>query len=94
MKNIPKIIKLKEQYKKLHKMHDKKAALYKELENSTIYELCTYDVRPDDVRKGRYFLFEISNKKMVSDGTSQTIKKWLDRRKIDINLVFNHEILI
>jgi hypothetical protein len=92
-KNVTKIITLKNKFSKLEVMQGKRAELMKELERSTIYELCTYDVRPDEVRKGRFFLFEISTKKMVADGTVTTIMKWINRRKIDINLVYNHEIL-
>jgi len=90
---IAKIIKLKDKFKKLEVMQDKRTQLMKDLEASTIYELCTYDVRPDEGRRGHFFLFDISTKKMVSDGTTFTIIKWINRRNIDINLVYNNEIL-
>ena len=92
-KNIAKILDLKEKFKQLNILQDKRGQLLRELEQSTIYELCTYDVREDEGRKRYFFLFEISTKKMVADGAVTTIMKWIDRRKIDINIVYNHEIL-
>jgi hypothetical protein len=92
-KNISKIKDLKERFAKLSELQGKRAALMKELEASSIYDLCTYDLQTMPGRKKHFFLFEISSKKMIASGTVSSIKKWINRRKLDINLVYNHEIL-
>ena len=90
---IDKIVKLKEKFEHLKELHGKRARLMKELEASSIFELCEYDLRPQPDRRNHFFLFEISSKKMIVDGTGNKILLWLARRGIDIELVFNYEQL-
>lgn len=79
------------QIDKLIELSEKKTELLKELKQSLIYEQSVYDVRR--CNKDTFMLFEISTHKIVRSGNAEYIHKWLQRRKIKPELVYNYELL-
>lgn len=67
--------------------------LAKEYKQAVIYKSCTYDVRPLTGRWDYYMLFEIESKKRVQDGSPREIRKWLERRNIPPEKVYNYSII-
>jgi len=74
---------------KLIELNDKKTALLKELKDALTYENCNFAIDKQPDRDGRYFLIDIATKKIVCDGTPDRIKRYLNLRKIDTDLVFH-----
>lgn len=78
---------------RLIELSEKKVTLLKELRESLKYESCKYHIDNDPGRKGWYFLILIESKEIVRDGTPETIRKYLEMRKIPNEIVYKYELI-
>lgn len=78
---------------RLIELSEKKTELLKELKEATDYENCIYDVRETPGQPEFYMLFEISTSSLIREGNAAYIRKWLERRNIKSNKVYNYNII-
>lgn len=72
---------------------EKMTNLIKEHRESSIYEICLYDVRPDPGRPNRFMLFEISTSEEKKYGSAREIRTWLERRNHPKDKVYNFHLI-
>lgn len=82
----------KDNINKLIKLTEKKVDLLKEAKESMIYETCTYHVVQPEKRQ-YFMLYEIATQKLVRDGDSSYIRKWLERRNIPVDKIYNYQLI-
>ncbi len=76
-------------------LNENKTKLLKEYLESIKYEKCTYHLVHDKECKYRniFYLIDIKTNNILQDGRLGRIKSYINLRKIDIDSIYNNDIL-